>query len=82
MSLRMNVQHWIVAALKSHGGSASLIEVARYMWTNYRADIDSSPNLLYTWQYEVRWSASELRKLGVMKSAALSPRKMCLLVAA
>jgi len=74
MSNRNEVQDWVIAALMSYAGRASLIDVAEYVWINYRSEIDSSRNLLYTWQYEVRWAASTLRKRGIIKPASVSPK--------
>lgn len=74
MSNRNDVQDWVVAALMSHAGKASLIDVAEYVWINYRSEIERARNLLYTWQYEVRWAASSLRKRGIMKPNSASPK--------
>lgn len=74
MSHRQEIQTWIVSALSSCGGKASLVQVAKFIWLNYRLEIDSSPTLPYTWQYDVRWAASELRKLGTLRPAGVSPK--------
>lgn len=51
------------------GGDASIIEVCKYFWDTYENDLRASGNLFYTWQYDIRWAATELRKSGIMKSA-------------
>jgi hypothetical protein len=61
-------------AVRSHGGSASLVEVARYIWENHESDLRKSGNLFYRWQYEVRWAATRLRRTGVLKPATASPK--------
>jgi hypothetical protein len=57
---------WVFAALKAHGGSAKLIDVADFIWTNYKREIEANRKLLLTWQYEMRWAATELRKRGLL----------------
>lgn len=61
-------------AIRSHGGSATLVQVCKHIWANYRSEIEKSGDLFYRWQYEVRWAATELRRRGVMKQADASPR--------
>ncbi len=64
----------IVEALNSLEGSASLIAVCRYVWTTYGAELERSGDLLFTWQYDIRWAATRLRKSGVLKQKNYSPR--------
>ncbi|WP_217636911.1 hypothetical protein [Dendrosporobacter quercicolus] len=46
-----------------------LIDVCKYVWEHYEKELKASGNLFYTWQYDIRWAATRLRKAGVMKSA-------------
>ena len=48
-------------ALKSYGGSATIAEVGKFIWDNYKDELSQSGDLFYTWQYEVRWAAQNLR---------------------
>lgn len=50
-----------------YGGIGWPREVAKYIWDNYEVEIKLSGNLLYTWQYDARWAATEMRKEGVLK---------------
>lgn len=55
------------------GKSGTVREVSKQFWKNYKTQLQKS-DLLYTWQYDIRWAAHELRKAGVMKSVANSKR--------
>lgn len=43
-------------------------------WDHYEEELRRSGDLLYTWQYDIRWAATELRKTGFMIEATESPR--------
>lgn len=60
----------VVAALEHHGGMATTIEVAEFIWANYEQELQRSGDLFFRWQYVMRWSATTLRKDGVMLDAA------------
>ncbi|MHC5355060.1 hypothetical protein ACYSNX_13065 [Myroides sp. LJL115] len=57
----------IVEALKAKGNKAKLIDICRYIWANYEKELENSGDLFYTWQYDIRWAATQLRKEGVLK---------------
>lgn len=64
---------WVVEALRSAGGSASIVYVARHIWEHHSDELESSQNdLFYTWQYDMRWAAKTLRDRG-----ALAPADEC-----
>jgi len=48
---------------------ASLLDVCKYIWMHHEQDLRSSERLMYTWQYDVRWAATQLRKNGKMRAA-------------
>lgn len=60
----------VIAALEYYGGVATILEVAEFIWTNYEKDLRSSGDLFYSWQYDMRWAATSLRKDGLMLDAA------------
>ena len=60
----------VIAALEYHGGTATMIEVAEFIWANNEEDLRRSGDLFFRWQYVMRWSATTLRKEGVMLTAA------------
>jgi hypothetical protein len=66
MATRDDLKVWVVEALNAHGGSAHIVDVAKHIWTNHRAQLETSGSLLYTWQYDARWAADSLRKAGVL----------------
>jgi hypothetical protein len=61
------LREWIIEALEARGGSATLVDVCRHIWQNHEDDLWDSGDLFYTWQYDVRWAATDLRSRGVLK---------------
>jgi len=57
----------IMAALIANGGSLKISEVCEYVWTHNNQKIMLS-QVLYTWQYDIRWAANELRRQNFIKS--------------
>jgi hypothetical protein len=68
------LKSWLVEALRAAGGSASVVDVSRRIWEAHEEDIRSGGDLLFTWQYDVRWAAHSLRRSGVLKAVDESPR--------
>lgn len=66
MATKWDLQLWIQEALEGRGGSASLVEVCRDVWQVHEQDLRASGDLFYTWQYDIRWAAQELRNRGVL----------------
>ncbi len=48
----------------------------RYTNIRHAIELRSSGDLFYTWQYDIRWAATTLRKEGIMKDASLSEVSM------
>jgi len=67
MSKREDLKPWVIDALRAHGGRATLIEVCQHIWEHHERELKSSGDLFYTWQYDVRWSAQELRNSGALR---------------
>ena len=63
----------LYGVLKGMGGSASLLQVCKKFYLIYENDLKNSGDLFYTWQYDIRWAATHLRKSGRMKDAKVSP---------
>jgi hypothetical protein len=78
---RSTLQSWLVDALKSNGGSATIVEVCRHVWEEHEHDLRSAGDLFYTWQYDIRWAATKLRKTGVVGPASASPSGIWVLAA-
>jgi len=68
MLTRDSLKGLVLEALKANGGSARVVEVCKYIWGNYEADLRSSGDLFYTWQYDVRWAAQKLRDSGKLRA--------------
>lgn len=69
MVSKSDLQDWVVEALKAHNGEGSILYVAQFIWEHHRKDLEGSA-LFYSWQYDMRWAATELRKKGLLVSAA------------
>jgi len=61
---RYDLQEWLVNALRAHRGSATIVQVCEHVWANHEQDLRASGDLFYTWQYDIRWAATKLRKKG------------------
>ena len=61
-------------SIKILGGKASIVEICKYIWHNNQHDLMNSGDLFYTWQYDIRWAATELRKSKRLKAADQSPK--------
>ena len=67
MITRESMKPWIIECLKSRGGSGWPRDVAKYIWDTYESDLKASGSTLYTWQYDLRWAAQQLRDDGTLK---------------
>ncbi|OQS39964.1 hypothetical protein [Chromobacterium haemolyticum] len=74
MVQKEQLQWWVIEALKAHGGRAELLTVAKYIWEKHGEQLKASGDLFFTWQYDMRWAATELRKQGCIKAADSSPK--------
>ena len=73
MANKSDLKTWVVEALRDAGGQASVADVARRIWEHHEDELRRSGDLFYTWQYDIRWAATNLRHAGVLKAANLSP---------
>ena len=64
----------LVHCLKELEGEATIVQVCKRFWLHYEDELKHSGDLLYTWQYDIRWAATELRKAGKMIDADISPK--------
>jgi hypothetical protein len=74
MAVKEDLQTWVVDALQALGRRATVVEVSRHVWAQHEAELRTSGDLFYTWQYDIRWAAHQLRLHGVLKPAEVSPR--------
>lgn len=73
MVTKNDLCRWVVDAIRAKGGTAAIVEVAEEIWANHEADLRLSDRLFYTWQYDMRWCALELRKAGTLAPASKCP---------
>ncbi len=64
----------LYSSIKALGGRADIVSVCKYIWANYQTELEHSGDLFFTWQYDIRWAATKLRKTKQMKTAEVSPR--------
>ena len=53
--------------LKNNGGKGTIVEICKSIWENHEQDLRESGDLFYTWQYDIRWAATELRQEKIIK---------------
>jgi hypothetical protein len=66
MATRADLTDWVHEALRELGGQGSQLDVAKVVWRRHEPDLRASGDLFYTWQYDIRWAATRLRKRGIM----------------
>jgi hypothetical protein len=74
VATKHHLKEWIIEALKELGGSAALVDVCRAVWRRHQPELRSSGDLFYTWQYDIRWAAQELRNEGRLRPMGKSRR--------
>ena len=65
---------YVVQGLSEMGGQGTLLDVCKWVWDHKEQELRASGDLFYTWQYDIRWAATILRKEGIMLSDEQSPR--------
>jgi hypothetical protein len=65
---------WVLEELRKAGGKATILYLAKEVWSQHEREIRASGKLLYTWQYDMRWAAHELRKQGKLAPATSTQR--------
>ena len=66
--------NYVRDALTELGGRATLVQIAKHIWQHHRGDLERMGDLFYTWQYDMRWAATKLRRDGKLKAATRSPK--------
>jgi hypothetical protein len=59
-------QAWIIEGVAASGGSATPLAVSRHVWTQHRAELEQSGDLLYVWQVELRSVAEAMIASGLL----------------
>jgi hypothetical protein len=71
---KYDLADWLYNALKANNGKGTIVQLCKHIWINHEDDLLNSGDLFFTWQYDVRWAANELRRSGKMKPVDLSPK--------
>lgn len=69
MATKHSLKAWVLTAVDDLGPSG-VLQVSRWIWEHHEAELRASRDLFYTWQYDVRWAAQELRNAGVLAPVA------------
>ena len=64
MTYRETLQLWVREALAALGGEAKILDVSKRVWAEHENDLKQAGNAFYSWQYDLRWAANELRRSG------------------
>ncbi|GHD99999.1 hypothetical protein U879_10235 [Defluviimonas sp. 20V17] len=64
MPSKSDLEGWVLDAVRENGGEASVLQVAQSIWRTHEQDLKMSGDLFYTWQYDMRWAAQNLRGAG------------------
>lgn len=67
MVSREMMKLWVIEALNDLGGAGWPKDVSKYIWDKYEQELKASGSFLYTWQYDVRWAAQQLRNENKLK---------------
>lgn len=70
MATRADLPEWVLEALAERGGTAHPVEVAKVVWRRHEPELRASGDLFYTWQYDLRWAGTTLRKQGFLDDNA------------
>lgn len=69
MTADADLERWILDALRAHAGEASIVQIAKHIWSYHEADLRKSEELFFTWQYRMRWAGQHLQKQERIKKA-------------
>ncbi len=74
MATKADLRIWVYDAVHKAGGRATIVEVSKYIWENHERDLRGT-DLFYTWQYDMRWAAQDLRREGKFASIPTSEKR-------
>ena len=74
MAKKEDIQDWLLEALNSLGGEGTIVQICKFIWDHYEGELKQSGDLFFTWQYDDRWAAFQLRKRKLLKATENSPK--------
>lgn len=57
----------VLESLKRLGGSGTVLDVCKDVWESNEAELRVSGDIFFTWQYDIRWAAQQLRNDGSLQ---------------
>lgn len=66
---RKDLPNILYQILDELGGRAKMMDVFKSFWTKYKNVLKETDDIFYTWNYDIRWAATQLRKENRMKPA-------------
>jgi hypothetical protein len=76
MAKKQDLRYWVEESLIALGGQGRIADVGRHIWSIYARELRKSGDLFFTWQYDMRWAADQLRRDQTMRAASMSPKGM------
>lgn len=67
MTDRKVLQGFVVEALHALGGQGTPLAVCKHVWKTRENELRASGDLFFTWQYDIRWAAQQLRIDGTLE---------------
>jgi len=67
---RKSLSPFIIESIKINGGKATVLDISKYIWSKYEGKLRKSGDFFFTWQYDLRWQITELKRLGVLKKSS------------
>jgi hypothetical protein len=74
MASKDDLVDWLHEALVTSGGRGRIADLCKLVWDRHEEDLRASGELFYTWQFDIRWAAYELRTARKLKAYQRSPR--------
>ena len=74
MARKDDLINWLFEALVALGGRGKIVDACKHVWDKHENELRNSGDLFYTWQYDIRWAAHQLRQERRMKADALSQK--------
>ena len=56
---RYDLPEVLYSSLDALDGQSDIIGVCKNVWEHYSTNLENSGDLFYTWQYDIRWAATE-----------------------
>ncbi len=69
MMTRSDLPNILYSILKQLGGSATMMDVFKKFWVDNKHKLHETDDIFYSWNFDIRWAATQLRKQGKMKPA-------------